>query len=219
MASIRSFAAPHKALRNVLSKFSFDLGCADFQNHSELTQLKVLGREMFTLLNNHAHSENEYTLRHLEERVKGASTHDRQDHEQLEVIQDKLEQQLNGFTGGESSDEIHLFYLDVSHFHSQYLEHIHEEETVTELLLQQHFTDDELMTHRMEIMKSIDFPVLLLWMKYVIPAQPESESLLMLQGLKASAPPGAFEEVLAVIKNEMTPRRYDGLISKMANLS
>jgi hypothetical protein len=67
-------------------------------------------------------------------------------------------------------------------FHSQYLEHIFEEETVTELFLQQYFTDEELIGHRNTVMQRLSFPVLLLWLKYIIPAQREEESLGMLSG-------------------------------------
>lgn len=215
MATIKSFAAPHKGLRNVISKFSFQLGHTDFKESLQLRKLKLLGSDMFTLLKDHVNTENGHTLKHLEERVQGASEHDRHDHERLELTQDSLEHQLENFTGSESADEIHSFYLNFSMFQSQYLEHIYEEETVTELLLQQNFTDKELFQHRAAIMQKISFPVMLLWMKYTIPAQSEKESLGMLSGLKVSAPENAFEQVLRVIEAGMTTERYKSLIDKL----
>ncbi|MFD2164193.1 hypothetical protein ACFSJU_17420 [Paradesertivirga mongoliensis] len=215
MATIKSFAAPHKGLRNVISKFSFHLGYTDFNDPVQLSKLKSLGADMFTLLKDHVNTENNHTLKHLEERVHGASEHDRHDHEKLELIQDSLEHQLENFIGNESVDEIHSFYLSFSVFQSQYLEHIYEEETVTELLLQQNFTDDELFHHRAAIMQKISFPVMLLWMKYTIPAQSERESLGMLGGLKHNAPPEAFEQVLDVIAAEMDAERYKSLVDKL----
>lgn len=215
MATIRSFAAPHKGLRNVISKFVFQLGHTDFKDTSALERLKVVGNEMFTLLDDHVHTENEHTLRHLDERAPGASAHDRHDHETLDEVQKALQNQLQGFTGAESEAQIHAFYLDVSLFQSQYLEHIHEEEMVTELLLQQHFTDEELMQHRLAIMRRAEPSMLVLWLKYIIPAQQEHESIGMLSGLKANAPEPFFREVLETIENEMEPGRYRKLVSSI----
>ncbi len=213
MPRITSFAAPHKGLRNVLAQFSFYLGCTDFADAQELQQLIQLGDDMFVLLKDHVHTENEHTLRHLEERVPGASDHDKHDHEELESIQDALEQSMHAFTGKESAEEIHRFYIDFSIFHSRYLEHIYEEETVTELLLQQHFTDDELAQHRMAIMQRISFPVMLLWMKYTIPAQRDADSLSMLTGCKSFMPAEAFSMLMEAIREQMSAARYTRLAS------
>lgn len=215
MTRIKSFATPHKGLRNVIGKFSFCLGNTDVSNASQLQQLKALGNEMFILLNDHVHTENEFTLEHLEERAAGSSSHDREDHEHLEAIQVSFQHKLDQLTGKESSDEVHDLYLSFSLFQSMYLEHIHEEETVTELLMQKHFTDEELIQHRIAIMKRLEFPVLLLWLKYVIPAQVESENISMLSGLKAGTPKEAFETVLDIIKREMAPDRYNSLLSRL----
>ena len=217
MATIRSFATPHKGLRNVISKFSFRLGYTDFTNPSALQSLKDLGNEMFILLNDHVHTENGYTLRHLEERVPGASAHDRDDHEKLDTVQEDLQVQLQKVTGQESTDEIHEFYLKFTLFQSEYLEHIHEEETITEILLQKHFTDEELIQHRMEIMKKLEPNMLTLWLKYVIPAQRVDENIGMLSGLKANAPEAFFNEVMSTIKGEMDQERYEELEGKLVS--
>lgn len=58
MPTISSFANPHKGLGNVISKFAFQLGHTDVGNSSALHRLKVLGEEMFTLLNDHVHTKN-----------------------------------------------------------------------------------------------------------------------------------------------------------------
>jgi hypothetical protein len=215
MATIRSFAAPHKGLRNVISKFAFHLGQTHFGDASALQRLKILGEEMFTLLNDHVRTENEHTLRHLEERAPGASAHDRDDHERLDEIQNNLQRQLMKFTGSELPEQMHSFYLNFTLFQSRYLEHTHEEETVTELLLQQHFSDDELTEHRQTIMKKLEPATLLLWLKYIIPAQQADESLGMLKGLKANAPEAFFNRVMQTLKKEMEQETYQKLEEKL----
>ena len=211
MATIRSFASPHKGLRNVMSKFAFRLGKTDFHDASALERLKNLGDEMFTLLNDHVHTEDEHTLKHLEERAPGSSAHDREDHEKLDQIQHELQLQLQKLTGKETPEQMHDFYLRFTSFQSQYLEHTHEEEIVTELLLQKHFTDEELMQHRQAIMKRLAPDTLLLWLKYIIPAQRTDESLGMLSGLKANSPRPFFQRVMETIKAEMEQAGYEEL--------
>lgn len=202
-----------------MARFSLCLGSIDVGNPSQLSGLKDLGHELFTLLTHHAHTENEYTLKQLEERARGASEHDRHDHERLELIQQALEDQLSGLTGNESSDAIHLFYLNVSWFQSQYLAHIFEEETVTELLLQHHFTDEELIQHRISVMQSFEIPMLLLWLKYMIPAQRDEENLAMLSGLKAHAPKEVMDRVMTTIQPELEADRFQRLALRLQDQS
>ena len=215
MTRVKSFAAPHKGLRNSMARFSLCLGSIDVGNPSQLSGLKDLGHELFTLLTHHAHTENEYTLKLLEERVKGASEHDRNDHERLERIQQTLEDQLSGLTGNESSDAIHLFYLAFSQFQIQYLDHIFEEETVTELLLQHHFTDEDLIQHRISVLRSFEVPMLLLWLKYMFPAQRDEENLAMLSVLKANAPKEVMDRVMTTIQQELEPDRFQRLAVRL----
>ncbi len=215
MSRIRSFAAPHKGLRNAMSKFSLSLGYTNLNDPHELLALKQLGRDMFTLLNDHAATENSHTLRHLEERAPGSSQHDMEDHVRLEEIQAGLESRLSSFSGIESSDEVHAYYLDFSLFHSIYLEHIHEEETVTEQLLQEHFTDEELTHHRMAIMAKLPFPTLCLWLKYIVPGQGMTESIGMLSGLKQKASAADFQTVMTMIQSEMSNDKFESLIARL----
>ena len=216
MPRIRSFDLPHKALRNVIAQFSFRLGSVDVTNPKQLQSLKQLGEEMFGMLKNHVITENEHTLSHLESRAPGSGEHDRADHERLEVIQDDLQYWINQLSGNESPDEMHNLYLEFSRFHSQYLEHIFEEETVTEILLQKHFTDEELIQLRMSIMKEIEPQMMLLWLKYAVPAQREEQNVGLLSGFKTNAAPAVFEEVMAAIKSEMETDAYQRLFIRLA---
>ncbi|HEY3386747.1 MAG TPA: hypothetical protein VGK46_09565 [Saprospiraceae bacterium] len=216
MPRLRSFDLPHKALRNVIAKFSFHLGSANPSDPAELVSLKQLANEMFTLLHNHVHTENEHTLSLLETRAPGSGDHDRADHVRLEVIQDELQHRIEQLTGHEDPDTLHILYLDFSRYHSQYLEHIFEEETVTELLLQKHFTDEELMQQRAIIMQHIEFPIMLLWLKYAVPAQRLESNVALLSGFKANAPAGVFDQVMNTIRGEMEEEAFSKLNDRLS---
>lgn len=209
MARIRSFAAPHKGLRHLLATFALGLGQLDMADAGQRTRLKEVGRDLFTLLKDHVHTENEHTLTWLDERAPGASEHDRYDHERLEHVQQKLEHQLSALTGNESPDELHLLYLAFTQFQSQYLDHIYEEETVTELALQRNFTDEELIQNRASVMQRFDVSLLLLWLKYIIPAQRDQENVAMLSGLKAHTPKAVMDRVMTTIRDELDAERFE----------
>lgn len=215
MARISSFSAPHKGLRNLLSKFSFLAGKTNFSDPAQVGELKKLGLELFRLLDEHARLENQFILATLAERVPNAADHDLRDHEYLEEEQDKVSHKLKRLNGNQDADAGHDFYLSFSKYHSRYLAHILQEENVTEKLLQENFSDDELLQLRGRIMKNIPFPDFLIWVKYIIPAQNEAENIGMLRGFKASAPPEAFQKVSEVLRKELPETEYDSLMQKV----
>lgn len=211
MTQPRSYAAAHKGLRNVLSQFSLLAGKTDYGDTSGVERLKRLGEDMFFLLKHHLDTENDDLLALLEQRVPGASQHDLDDHERLEAIQDALQQRLALLDGSQDEQAGHDFYLSFTDFHSRYLEHILQEECVTEELLMQHFSPEELEANSMKIMQKVEFPVLLLSLKYIIPAQSMPENVHILSNFKRNAPPEAFQAVLDIIRPEMPAEEFAAL--------
>lgn len=215
MTKEKSYAASHKGLRYLLSKFSHLAGRTNYSDIRQVEDLKRLGDEMFFLLTHHLQTENENLLKPLEEKVPGASKHDLDDHQRLEKIQNDLADQLSGLDGTQDEETGHLFYLSFTNFQSHYLEHILQEELVTEPLLLANFTGAELRENSARIMQKVEFPVLLLSLKYIIPAQTENENLNILRAFKANAPQEAYDAVLECIKPEMTENEFVSLTRKV----
>lgn len=214
MAREKSYAASHKGLRNILSKFSLLAGQINYSTMEEVAQLQQLGNEMFTLLSHHLQTENEDLLFPLEQRVKGASEHDLHDHEELEKVQSKLEERLSQLNGKQDAEEGHAFYLSFTDFQSRYLAHILEEELVTEKLLLDNFSDEELNENRARIMQKVDFNVLMLSLKYIVPAQSEAENVELLSAFRKNAP-AAYDALIEMLRPEMEPSRLESLLGKI----
>ncbi len=175
MKRMKTYDVPHKGLRNALSQIQLLAGKTDYSNQHEVEQLYRLGEDVFKILTIHAADENEVTLAELEQRCPRSSHHDVDDHEQIHLVQDKLEKLLtsiytNSRTGQDVSADGEEFYLAFSEFHGIYLEHTAEEERVTQPLLWKHFTDEELASHRGKIMSKNPPQTLLIWFRFVIPA-------------------------------------------------
>jgi hypothetical protein len=204
MSRLSPFDVPHKGIRNALSQLSLLAGKTNYNNAPEVAALFELGKSVFSILSIHAHDENEGTLRHLEEKLPGASAHDMLEHEQIETLQEELENCLkqlyenseNGAPAGSQGTE---FYSRLNDFHALYLQHMAAEEKETQPLLWKFFSDEELADHRREIISRNPPGILLTWFRFVVPAQSHSERIALLKGFKVNAPKAFFQEGMQAI--------------------
>ncbi|MCO6491160.1 MAG: hemerythrin domain-containing protein [Phaeodactylibacter sp.] len=206
-------ATPHKGIRNFLSQLSLQAGSVDFSDREAVEALKQRFEEICVLLEEHAASENNFILPALEARVPGSAAHDEADHEELHQLQDSLLAQLNrildgNLTGQEARQLGYAFYQGLSRLHASHLEHMLEEETVTQVLMWQHFTDEEMMQIHGQVISSIAPTVMFAWMKYILPAQTPDERLQLLGGMQASAPAPFFRQVLGVARETLPVSAY-----------
>jgi hypothetical protein len=220
MKRMKTYDVPHKGLRNALSQLSLLAGKTNYTNSKEVEELYNLGVDVFKILTIHAADENEVTLAELEARCHGCSQHDMEDHGQIHLAQDKLERLLseiyiNSKTSADLTNDGAEFYLSFSEFHGEYLEHTAEEERVTQPLLWQNFTDEELVSHRGKIMAKNPPETLLIWFRFVIPAQSHIERVGLLSGFKKMAPPSFFNEGMEVIKQVLPITEYNSLITAL----
>jgi Hemerythrin HHE cation binding domain len=216
MSRMKTYDVPHKGLRNALSQLQLLAGKTDYSNPGEVEQLYQMGEDVFKILTIHAADENEVTLAELEQRCAGCSNHDIEDHEQIHLAQDNLEKLLakiyaNSKKGLETAADGEEFYLAFSEFHSTYLEHTAEEERITQPLLWKYFTDEELASHRGKIMAKNPPQTLLIWFKFVIPAQSHNERVGLFTGFKKMAPPAFFDEGMRTIKQVLAETDFDNL--------
>lgn len=212
---------PHKGIRNFLSQLSLQAGSIDYANREAVIELKQRFEEIGLLLEEHAASENNFILPALEARVPGSTAHDAEDHEELHQLQDSLLAQLNhildaGISDQETRQLGYAFYQGLSRLQAGHLEHMLEEETGTQVLMWQHFTDEEMLQIHGQVIRSIAPPVMLTWMKYILPAQAPEERLQLLGGLQANAPEPFFRQVLEVARAVLPLQAYIQLEGELA---
>jgi hypothetical protein len=213
---IKSFDAPHKALRYGLSLLLIQAGKTDYTDGAQIDALYNIGKDVFKMLTVHAHDENNVTLKHLEAKAPGASHDNIADHEIIESRQLKLENQLeNIYKGPVSATAPAKFYSSLSQYISNYLLHMHGEETDTQQLLWLHFTDEELIGHRVEVMSKMDPEMLKLWIKYIVPAQSFQENAGFMTGFKKMAPQPFYESVMEMLKSRMDAGEYQKLLTAL----
>lgn len=222
MNRMKTFSVPHKGLRNALAQVSLLAGNTDYTNPEAINKLSLLCADVFGILTIHATDEDEVILAELETRLPGSTQHDMEDHRKIHAAQHALEEQIalmsqGARSGKDVTEEGAAFYLGWSEFQAAYLEHIAEEERVTQYQLWEHFTDEELMGHRVKIMQKNPPETLLTWFRFVIPAQNHEERMGLFGGFKKMAPEPFFDQGMAVVQQVLSPEEFTALNTALAD--
>ncbi len=222
MQRVKLFEAAHKGLRNALSQFSFALGKCDFNNSNDVNRIHSLGKDLCMLLNIHANDENTIILAELEAKLPGSSKHDMDDHERLERDQDAIEKLLDEIKelNAKGEDAVGMgaeLYMKFSKFHGEYLLHTVDEETDTQRLLWENFTDPELHAIRGRIISKFTPEVFEKWQSYIMPAITQSDIVMMMGGMRTAAPE-QFTKLMAMAEKYLPADEFSAINSKLKQL-
>lgn len=216
MEIIRIFSASHKALRKTMAAFMVLAGQTNFKNKKAIEKLKITGKEMFFLLTSHAETEDKIILSLLDSKLPGASEHDKLDHLKIEKLQHELEIHLNLLSTSVTDNEAHEFYLKFASFFSLYLEHINEEETVTQKLIWENLSVDEQLGIHKTIVAKMNPETYLIWMKHMFPAQNEKENLAMLGAIQQNMPAEQSAALMELLELTMAEEDFSSLKFQLA---
>ena len=214
-SKIKTFEPPHKGIRNILSIFSFKLGSLDIKNQEAISELKQIGNELKILLADHLLNEEKYIFKEIENKIGDESEEDKAEHERLEEIEEQIFKNIEDLSEDWNRDRLHNFYLLFSKFHSEYLSHILHEELITEKILQENFSDEELASIPLKSLGDIPPTTLLLWFKYCVPARSIEENLEVLTPFFANAPIDFQKNVWEIIKENCKIEKVNILKEKL----
>lgn len=204
---------PHKGIRNLLSQLSLLAGSTDFTNKEEVALLKTRTAETMKMLEEHAQIENDLIIPLLDGKAPAGAIHDREDHDVIHHKQEALLRQLDdllspGIAPAEAVAAGKTFYQDLSLLHAAHLNHMIEEERGSQVLIWQHYSDDELRQVQGKIMQRLDPVLKLSWMRYMLPAFNPGERKMMLAIQQANAPEHFWrqlQELVGEILPDMEP--------------
>ncbi|MDX5319682.1 MAG: hypothetical protein LPK45_01340 [Bacteroidota bacterium] len=209
------FIPPHKALRKMLGNVSLMAGQLEPGNVQQIDALKLMGEELFFLLDTHATSEEEFVLSALEEKVPGASKANHEEHEMLEAQQADVQSMMRALNEHSTEEDCYQFYLAFSSYHSAYLLHIIHEEKETNQLLWDHFTDEELVGIRIRLVQHLAFDDYLTWLKHFFTSMSDTEIAGMMTGMKMGMPEEPFKRVLDTFETSVSRVRADKILASM----
>jgi hypothetical protein len=195
----------HKALRLNLSKLLVTLGSTDFRNDAAATEAIAALRQQIALSRSHLGHEERFIHPLLEDLSEDPLQELEADHSHHRQSLDQLDELACAIEDAEAGERLilgHSLYLQFSRFLAEDLLHMAEEETSTLALLHRHFTDAELQEIEGRIVADHPPEKLMGTLSLMIPGMNLPERVEFLRGIKASAPPEAFE---AIVENAAKP--------------
>jgi hypothetical protein len=189
----------HKGLRKAQLEMLMRIGSADFSNPAAVASMIADMRSIMMLGASHPAHENDHIHRAMENKVPASAERLEDQHDSHQRDFAELEDLLQVIEKADDQQRKALgrrLYLGFSAFIAHDLEHMHEEETVASPLLQSLFTDAELEEIEMGIIATLTPEKAIVFMRLMIPASNPDERANLLGGMKASAPPEAFQAVI-----------------------
>lgn len=214
METIKLFLAPHKALRKVMAEFLVLAGQTNFNKHTDIEKLKKSGNVCFTLLSSHADTEDKFIFSALDAKIKGAASHNKAQHVELEKLQEELKLKMQILSKNTTLEEAYRFYLQVSKFQIIYLDHMLEEEIVTQEIIWENLSVKEQLAIRRSIIQKMNPETCLLWLKNIIAAQNEAENLPVMEAIQQCLLPDRYSTLLQNLKEQLPSKVFENLNKK-----
>ncbi|CEG57329.1 hemerythrin domain-containing protein [Legionella fallonii] len=200
----------HKALRHCLFTFSIQIGSSDYtlpsvgqHNHNDL--MRVLD-----LLKLHAVHEEKFLHPLIKKKLNQVDElnheHQMQESELVALEQASLEI----ICSSDKQERIYkglLFYRKLNCFIANYLRHLEDEESLTPII-QQSFSDQELIHALETLLKSFTQEEILDSITYMLPALNVQEQLNMMQKILAKAEEQTRDRMLKQAKNALSPLKW-----------
>jgi hypothetical protein len=194
------YGSIHKGLRKAQLEMLLRLGSAEFSHAGTVDSIIADMRTILTMAASHLLHENEHVHRALENKAPGSSSRLEDQHGSHQRDFAQLEELLQVMESSADATQRKALgrrlYLGFGAFIAHDLEHMHEEVTIANPLLQSLFTDAELEEIEMGIISTLTPEKTIAFMRLMIPASNPEERASMLGGMKANAPPEAFQAVI-----------------------
>lgn len=193
------YGAIHKGLRMAQLQLLMRIGSADFGD--EITAKSIISemRTIMALGASHLKHENDHIHRAMKKKQPSEVDRLEDQHDSHErdfaALEDVL-QAIETADGPTRKTLARRLYLGFTAFIAHDLEHMHEEETIANPMLHAMFSDHELEQIEMDIIAQLPPEKVIAYMRLMIPASNPDERASLLGGVKASAPPEAFNAVI-----------------------
>jgi len=191
----------HKGLRRDMCSLLARIGSADFSTAAQASEIVKDLHGILELCAHHLEHENTFLHPAVDERSKGASSKQAQEHEEHEKFIAKLRTMATELEKSSDNDRAakgQQLYLHFSAFVGENLVHMAEEEGVLQPKLQASYSDNELRAIEGKLLGSMKPEVMMAFLRGMIPAMNREERAMLLGGMKQGAPPEAFNAVLQV---------------------
>ncbi|MGA8260688.1 MAG: hemerythrin domain-containing protein [Arenicellales bacterium] len=197
----------HKTLRNMMYHAQVDLGAADPADDVQVQAALSRVRELLTVCRAHLEHENEFVHTAMERRQPGSSARIAEEHVSHEKAIEKLENEVREVErarGAARAPALLALYRKLGLFIADNLEHMHYEETVHNAVLAAAYSDEELAAIEADILAHVAPQSMGMILRWMLPSIQHGQRMAMLEGMRVTAPPQAFQGALAVAREHLS---------------
>lgn len=216
MTRVELITPQHKALRNLLGRIIFYAGNSDFQKTVELQYFRTLIHEFSVLFTDHHQAEHGHIIQLANARYPREEDFDTEMYQSLHSIFGHVVQDVTKLGNGDEETEMDFYYTLLG-FEEIFGGYMRMQEQMTESTLKHYYSREELMEEMEGLIQRMSDPILLLWSRYIVPAQRENESVLFLSVVAKVRRPEIYQNVLQAVQAELYPARYNSIIQKINN--
>ena len=193
----------HKGIRVMLFDLIQKSGRTDFTDITKVAKLRGEVREIFELLESHAHNEDQHIMPLVRAVAPRLAAEFAEAHEDQEARLPGLLAALESIetSGNDAEARGHAFVVQLSRVAGELLTHMADEELELNDALWTAYSDDELHAAEQRLVASIPPEKMARYLRWMLPAMNPSERASFLGML----PPPVFEFVRALAKQVLTP--------------
>lgn len=214
MTPLRIIIPQHKALRILLDRIVYYAGNSDFQNTAQLQYFKTLIHEFNILFTDHHFTEHNYILKMAAERHPPEHDFDAEMFASISSILSAVLKQM-GQVEHLSQKELDHAYSDLLSFEETFNGYMRMQDSITEGWIQHDYSQREICNQIESNIRRMSDPVLLLWCRYLVPANPDKESALFLKIVRSLRHQHVYDSIIQALKHELYPERYDSILRKV----
>ena len=205
------YAFIHKALRAMMSESLVAIGRLDVHDAEESVQRLAQLRSLLAACASHLRHEEEFIHPALEARAPGASRATANDHvhhvEQIAALETAVAA-LEQAAPAERQRNAHALYLQLAAFVADNLQHMQVEERDNNAALQAAYTDAEMLAIHDRLVASIPPQELTATLRWMLPNLSAPERASLLGSLALAMPREAFDGVLVLARQNLSPRDW-----------
>lgn len=200
------YAGIHKGVRLMIGDLLAEAGRVDPDDTVAVQALAAHVAGFATFCAEHLEHENRFIHPALERAEGGASQRIAAEHAEHERDIETLRTQAGALATCAPAGRAGLcqaLYHALSLFAAHNLVHMYIEETEHNAVLWAHYSDAEILALEHQILASLSPQQSMEVLHWMIPAVSPAERLVLLQGVRASAPPQAFDAVLGLARDRL----------------
>lgn len=213
------YAGIHKAVRAFLCDTLGRVATLDIEDRQEISHTIKQVRELLAFCSDHIEHEDRFVHPAMEKGRPGSSADTADDHlhhartlASLLAASDALE---HGAPAGKPAAWSRL-HRELAVFVGENLLHMDVEERANNRVLQDCYSDSELAALHQEILAALKPEEMALATRWMMIGSSPAERAQMMAGMRADAPPPAFEAMLDIARNSLAPGDWNKLAAALA---